>query len=69
MYKRQHIAGNLVGRNGFTFLFGSMLSGMFIVLGADTFARVIISPSELPAGILTAIIGAPILVYLVRKEV
>ena len=64
-----HIAGNLVGRNGFTFLFGSMLSGMFIVLGADTFARVIISPSELPAGILTAIIGAPILVYLVRKEV
>ena len=63
-----HIASGLIRRAGPSFYIGSMIIGMFIVLCADTLARVVISPSELPAGILTAAIGAPILIYLVRRE-
>ncbi|MER3630854.1 MAG: hypothetical protein C4325_00680 [Blastocatellia bacterium] len=34
---------------------------------ADTVARVAISPRELPVGAITAIVGAPIFIYLLRK--
>jgi iron complex transport system permease protein len=47
-----------------TFLFGATL-----LLLADTFARTIAAPAELPIGILTALVGAPFfLVLLLRKR-
>lgn len=42
------------------------LYGAILVSGADVFARVVISPSEIPFGIVTAGIGAPFLLYLVK---
>lgn len=43
----------------------SMIFGAILVLASDTFARVIISPAELPAGIITSILGAPFFLSLI----
>lgn len=39
-----------------------------LLLAADIIGRVIIRPSELPAGIVTAFVGAPVLIWLIRKR-
>lgn len=39
-----------------------------LLLAADIIGRVIIAPAELPAGIVTAFIGAPVLIWLIRKR-
>jgi iron complex transport system permease protein len=39
-----------------------------LLLAADIVGRVVIRPSELPAGIVTAFLGAPVLIWLVRKR-
>jgi iron complex transport system permease protein len=38
-----------------------------LLLGADVIGRVVVTPAELPAGIVTAFIGAPVLIWLVRR--
>ncbi|HEX4949513.1 MAG TPA: iron chelate uptake ABC transporter family permease subunit, partial [Blastocatellia bacterium] len=42
----------------------SALAGALLVLFADTTARTVIAPRELPTGAITALVGAPVLVYL-----
>lgn len=42
----------------------SALAGALLVLLSDTAARTVIAPRELPTGAITALIGAPVLVYL-----
>lgn len=39
-----------------------------LLLAADIVGRVVIRPAELPAGIVTAFIGAPVLIWLIRKR-
>lgn len=39
-----------------------------LLLAADVVGRVVIRPSELPAGIVTAFVGAPVLIWLIRKR-
>ncbi|MGB3485921.1 MAG: iron chelate uptake ABC transporter family permease subunit [Mycobacterium sp.] len=39
-----------------------------LLLAADIIGRVVIRPAELPAGIVTAFLGAPVLIWLVRKR-
>ncbi len=43
-----------------------LLGGTFLVL-ADTLARTIIAPTEIPVGAVTAVLGAPVFVYLLRR--
>jgi iron complex transport system permease protein len=43
------------------------LSGALFVVVADTLARTVIAPRELPVGAITALIGAPLFVYLLRR--
>lgn len=43
------------------------LMGAIFVVAADTLARTVIAPRELPVGAVTALIGAPLFVYLLRK--
>ena len=45
----------------------SALAGAAFVIIADTVARTIIAPRELPVGAITALIGAPLFIYLLRK--
>ncbi len=44
------------------------LSGALFVVIADTLARTIIAPRELPVGAITALIGAPLFVYLLKRR-
>ena len=44
-----------------------LYGGVFLV-AADALARTLISPAELPVGILTALAGAPFFIYLLRKH-
>ena len=44
----------------------AIFGGAFVVL-ADLLARTMLSPREIPLGILTAIIGAPFFIYLLRR--
>ena len=44
----------------------ALFGGAFVVL-ADLLARTMLSPTEIPLGILTAIIGAPFFIYLLRR--
>jgi iron complex transport system permease protein len=47
--------------------FSAIAGAIFVVL-ADTVARTAISPRELPVGAITALIGAPLFIYLLRKH-
>lgn len=46
---------------------GSALLGAVLLLTADLVARTVVAPVELPIGIVTALIGAPFLLWLVRR--
>ena len=46
----------------------SALAGAIFVVFADTIARTVIAPRELPVGAVTALIGAPMFIYLLRKN-
>ena len=47
---------------------GSALAGAVFVVLADAIARTAIAPRELPVGAITALIGAPVFIYLLRKN-
>ncbi|MFC4333982.1 FecCD family ABC transporter permease [Salininema proteolyticum] len=49
-------------------LAGSMIAAPILVLGADILGRIAVAPSEMPAGIVTAFVGAPVLIALVRRR-
>lgn len=62
-----HIMRLLIGSNMHYLLPLSALGGSMLLLGADIIGRVIASPAELEVGIITAILGAPVFIYIVRK--
>ena len=63
-----HISRAIVGSNHKYLLPLSALLGAFILIWADAIARSIISPAELPIGIITAILGAPFFLFLLMKN-
>ncbi len=54
-----HIVRKFLGPKARTLLPFSMIFGATLLLLSDTFARVVIAPGELPAGIITSILGVP----------
>ena len=62
-----HIVRSLVGPDYRLIIGYSMLIGPCLLLGADVIGRVIVAPSELQVGIVSAALGAPFLIYLVRR--
>ena len=46
----------------------SAIAGAIFVVLADTVARVAIAPRELPVGAVTALIGAPVFIYLLNRS-
>lgn len=47
---------------------GSVLAGAFLLLIADTFARTLVAPAEMPVGLLTSILGAPWFLWLIFRR-
>jgi iron complex transport system permease protein len=44
------------------------LSGAVVMVAADTLARTVLAPSELPVGAVMALVGAPVFIYLLRTR-
>ncbi|MBR6712327.1 MAG: iron ABC transporter permease [Selenomonadaceae bacterium] len=63
-----HTARLILGSDYRLLLPGAAFLGAAVVTISDTFARTIFAPTELPVGILMAMLGAPFFLYLLRKE-
>ena len=63
-----HIVRILVGPDHRILLPTSALVGGIFLVWADTLARTIIAPTEIPVGIITALFGAPFFIYLLRRR-
>lgn len=63
-----HLARRLVGSQHVMVLPASALLGGLLLLTADTIGRSIIEPSEIPAGVVVAVIGAPYFLYLLARQ-
>ena len=59
-----HLIRLAAGTDNRLVLPASALAGALLVLIADTAARTVIAPRELPTGAITALLGAPVMVYL-----
>lgn len=46
----------------------SAIGGAIYVIWADTLARMLLSPTEIPLGVVTAFLGAPFFIYLLRRN-
>lgn len=63
-----HIGRILVGNDHKLLIPFSAIAGALLVLVADTIGRTILSPIEIPASIIMAVIGGPFLIFLLRKS-
>jgi iron complex transport system permease protein len=62
-----HLLRLVLGPDHRVLLPASMLGGAALLLWADVVARALVPPSDLPIGILTALLGAPIFLWLLRR--
>lgn len=63
-----HLVRLLMGPRHGVVLHGAALTGACLVVLADTAARTVAAPVELPLGVLTGLIGAPVFLYLLRQR-
>lgn len=63
-----HIARRLIGADERHVLLNAALLGAALLIGADAVGRIAALPGELPAGIVTALLGAPVLIVLARMR-
>ena len=63
-----HVARLLVGSNNRRLFTYSLFFGAFFLLVADTLARTVAAPAELPVGSITALAGAPYFIWLVLRK-
>lgn len=63
-----HIARAIVGSDHRWVLPMAALIGPVMLLVSDVIGRILFPPSEVPAGVMTALIGVPFLVTLVRRK-
>lgn len=63
-----HLARRLVGPKHQLLLPTSALAGALLVITSDTIGRWILQPSEVPTGIVVAVIGAPYFLYLLARS-
>jgi iron complex transport system permease protein len=63
-----HLARLAAGSDNRLVIPASAIGGALLVLIADTIARTVLAPRELPTGAITALIGAPVFIYLLLKS-
>lgn len=64
-----HLVRLVSGPDHRRILLGSLLGGPALLLLADTLGRVVTPPSEVQVGVMTAVIGAPVLILVARRAV
>lgn len=63
-----HVMRLIFGSDHRTLLPTAALGGAITVVFADTLARTVVAPTEVAVGAVTAIVGAPLFIYLLRKR-
>jgi iron complex transport system permease protein len=63
-----HVMRLIVGSDHRLLLPASFLAGGIFLCWADTLARIVLAPAELPVGIITAFFGGPFFLYLLYRE-
>ncbi|GAA3587095.1 Fe(3+)-siderophore ABC transporter permease [Amycolatopsis ultiminotia] len=63
-----HVARWIVGPDQRWILVHSLVGAPVLLLASDVVGRIVVRPDEMPAGVVTAFLGAPVLVWLVRRE-
>lgn len=63
-----HMARRLVGPNFRVLVPATVLVGAVLMLLADIISRTLLTPNEIPVGIVAAVIGAPYFLYLLAKS-
>jgi iron complex transport system permease protein len=63
-----HLGRMMFGSDNRILLPAVFMFGAIFTLLADTLARTLFSPAELPVGVITALLGAPLFVYLSRRR-
>ena len=63
-----HVVRLLVGPDHRSLLPLSALGGALLLCASDTAARVLMAPNEIPVGIITALIGAPFFIYILKSQ-
>jgi iron complex transport system permease protein len=63
-----HLLRLLIGPGHRLLLPASVFLGAALLVGADTLARTIVAPAEMPIGILTAAVGAPIFLMILLRQ-
>lgn len=63
-----HAMRKIVGPNHKTLILASCLAGAGFLVLADTLSRTVFSPVEIPIGVVTAVLGAPIFIFLLRRS-
>jgi iron complex transport system permease protein len=61
-----HVVRRLAGPSYRIVLPLSLLAGAGFLVLADTLARTVVSPAELPIGVVTALVGSPVFVWILR---
>ena len=64
-----HVMRMLFGSDYRLLIPTSAMGGAIAIVVADTLARTVVAPTELPVGAMTAIAGAPVFIYLLRRRV
>lgn len=62
-----HLTRMLVGNDQRVLLPAAMLSGGIFLVLADTLARILIAPQQLPVGVITALIGVPVFLFMLNR--
>src|SRR5688500_10775177 len=63
-----HLLRLVIGADHRRLLPASLLGGATLLILADLMARTVIAPSELPVGVVTALLGGPFFLFLLRRE-
>ncbi len=63
-----HVVRLWIGPDHRYLLLASALAGAILLVVADTLSRVVLAPTELPVGIITALIGVPFFISLLRQR-
>lgn len=63
-----HTMRMLLGPSNSKLLPSTILAGGFFLLICDTFGRLVLAPTEVPIGVITAFFGAPFFLYLALRN-
>jgi len=62
-----HVLRLLIGSDNRKLIPASILMGALLLTVADMGARLLLAPAEMPIGIITSIVGAPLYIFLLKK--